>query len=276
MEQDRREFLRTAAIGVIAAAGAARGTQHMDGPVGIASLKLKVAARDAEAMRRFYRETMGLAVDEAGAGLVVRAGGTRIEFEAVGDGERRGDGATDTGLTQGRQTGGTPYYHFAFNIPENKFAAGKRWLKGRCELLKRPDGSDEYHFVSWNAHSVYFNDPAGNILEFIARHNLRNAAEGEFSPADILYASEIALVVDDVGAAVQDAAKGLGMEVFAGSTSEQFAAVGDDHRLLIIVKRGREWNSGHGRTAEVFPLRAEIAGSGRLNSRELGFEVLGV
>jgi catechol-2,3-dioxygenase len=266
----RREFMRAAA-GLTAAALAgcapepgARGVAQKapERPVdgGILQLALHTPADTLDATRRFYGDTLGLPVTEPSAGtLAVQAGGTAISFEAV--------------------HAGRPYYHFAFNIPENMLPRAKEWLRPRCPLVRRPDGSDEYHFVSWNAHSVYFLDPAGNILEFIARHNLRNArpAGAEFSPKDILYASEIAVVVDDVGAAAENAGASLGLRPFAGSISRQFAALGDDHRLLIVVKRGREWNSGHGRTAEVYPLRATIRGApgAVLHSADLGFTVAG-
>jgi catechol-2,3-dioxygenase len=221
--------------------------------VGISLLRLRAPRGSMDALRGFYADTLGLPV-EGRDPLTVRAGGTTIEFGA-------GEGA--------------PYYHFAFNVPENKLAAAKAWLKPRCPLIQRPDGRDEYDFGSWNAHAVYFNDPAGNILEFIARHNLRNSRGGAFLPADILYASEIAVVVDDVPATADDAEATLGLGVFAGSKSEQFAALGDDHRLLIVVKRGREWNSGHGRTAEVWPVKAEWPGAApaRLESAAHGFEI---
>ena len=53
--------------------------------------------------------------------------------------------------------------------------------------------------------------------------------------------------------------------------SEQFAALGDDHRLLIIAKRGRKWNAEN-KVAEVFPTEAVVcgAGQGQLRSADFG------
>ena len=90
----------------------------------------------------------------------------------------------------------------------------------------------------WNAHSLFFFDPAGNVVEYIARHDLDNAAKGEFSPADILYASEIAPVVDDVPAAAQQLGTVVGLDQYR-SGSEQFMALGDEYGLLLVMKRGR-------------------------------------
>lgn len=266
LDPSRRDVISTAA-GTAAAAIAARAgaaARAFAPPAGdaakarrgISSIHLQVAAARLDDMRRFYADVLQLPTARAPDGaLEVRAGDTQLRFAPVSSGE--------------------PYYHFAFNIPENLLASAKRWLAPRCPLIRRPDGGDEYDFRSWNAHAVYFNDPAGNILEFIARHNLRNARDGEFAARDILYASEIALVVDDVTATVRQAAQQLGLDVFAGSISDAFAAVGDDHRLLIIVKRGREWNSGHGRTAEVWPVQAALrrAAAGPLESVELQYRV---
>ena len=266
MPEDRRGFLRTAAgVAATAVVGSGR-VSAVAQPMppdphcpGILKLRLRAPRAELDGMRRFYADVLGLSAEaDDDDRICVRAGGTTIVFDAAPDDDK-------------------PYYHFAFNIPENKLASAKKWLAPRCPLIKRPDGSDEYHFATWNAHAFYFNDPAGNLLEFIARHNLPNADEGEFTSRDILYASEIALVVDDVAAAATAARDRLGVEVFAGSQSEQFAAMGDDHRLLIIVKRGRTWNSGHGRTAEVWPVRAEIGnpGPGRFESEACRFEVIG-
>lgn len=262
----RREFLM--GVGALAAgclAAPAAGSSLLQppqppapSPPAITRLRLRAGAGRLEDLRRFYASVLECPVAAAGpGGLTVRAGSTEIAFESAERGE--------------------PFYHFAFNIPENLLASAKRWLAARTEVLRRPDGSDEYFFQSWNAHACYFLDPAGNILEFIARHNLRNGREGEFSARDILHVSEIGLVVDDVGATVSAAEKQLGMGVFAGSSSEQFAASGDDHRLLIIAKRGRVWNAGTkaARPAEVFPVEATLTGTpGTLRSESLGFQVV--
>ena len=144
---------------------------------GIAELHLH--STKVHALQRFYEQDLGLATRKQGGELTVEAGATRIIFESVD--ERHGE----------------PFYHVAFNIPENKLADARRWQEERTELI-RLGNSDVIHFSRWNAHSVFFRDPAGNLLEYIARHDLNNQADGNFTPTDILYASEIGLVVDDV------------------------------------------------------------------------------
>jgi hypothetical protein len=138
-------------------------------------------------MRDFYGEVIGLPVAATSpTTLAIQAGTSRIEFAQVDDGSR-------------------PFYHFAFTIPQNKLPAAKDWLAQRAALLRgegQPDGDDQFHFSAWNADSIYFHDPAGNIVEFIARHTLNNAAGGAFTPQDLLCVSEISIVVPARPAAV--------------------------------------------------------------------------
>lgn len=227
-------------------------------------LELTMQTRDVAALRPFYAETLGLRlIRDEPSEITIAAGGTQLTFVETADGH--------------------PIYHFAFNIPENKLDAAMGWLRPRAPLHREPGGGEVYDFASWNAHAVYFFDPAGNILEFIARHNLKNAAPlsepttskirsggqavglsaptvGPFSPTDILYASEIGIVVDDVASAVAAAKRDWSLHVFNGTQSHDFAAVGTDEALLIFAQRGREWSGSDGVAADVFPTRAVFSG----------------
>ena len=71
-----------------------------------------------------------------------------------------------------------PFYHFAINIPSNKIEEAKDWLSNKVKLLWMEDYKDDIaDFVNWHAKSVYFYDPAGNIVELIARFDLDNNIE---------------------------------------------------------------------------------------------------
>ncbi|HWB19418.1 MAG TPA: hypothetical protein VG711_03890 [Phycisphaerales bacterium] len=209
---------------------------------GIRRLRLETHA--LEEMKAFYARTLQLEITDSEPNqFTVHAGGTLLTF---------------VGAESGR-----PVYHFAFNIPENMFAEAKAWLRTRVAILRNTDGSEDFEFRSWNAHACYFLDPAGNIVEFIARHNLQNARAGDFGPQDILYASEIGIVVDDVRAAAEAVRDELGMRPFVTGMPDpgaDFCAAGDDHALLIIVKKGRAWNVGGTIPAEVFSTQVVIAG----------------
>lgn len=208
-------------------------------------LELELLARQLDRQRDFYARTLHLPVVEETAGrITIQAGGTHLTFLQAGPEH------------------GHPIYHFAFNIPENKLAAATEWLSRRVPPvpLMTKEGREVFHFESWNAHSIYFHDPAGNIVELIARHNLRNATSGPFSEEEILYASEIGLVVDDVGAEVASLGDRLGLPVYRPG-SATLVPVGDEHRLLIVVRRDHVWLPTRDTRARAHPTSAILAGS---------------
>ncbi len=184
-------------------------------------LQLKLLTHHLPDLRRFYLDILGLTLVEASAdSITLAAGTTRLTFTTVRDGSE-------------------PWYHFAFNIPENQLAEAKVWISERTSLLADAHG-DEFWSKHWNAHNIYFSDPVGNIGEFIARHDLDNASHAPFGPESMLEVSEMGLVVEDVPSFVGDLGRELGIEPHRG-TSDDFTAVGDDQGMLIVVRRGRGW-----------------------------------
>lgn len=204
---------------------------------GIRSLRLETA--DLEAAERFYGATLGLPAAIDSGRLVVRAGNTQLVFVPA--------------------TSGRPFYHFAFNVPENQIAQAFRWVESRTPVARPPGGGEAiYDFESWNAHAFYFLDPAGNLAEFIARHSLPNAATEAFSERSILGVSEIGWVVDDVPLAIGKLEGALGLTPYRPPMPD-FGAVGDENALVIVTKRGRVWLGSNGLAAAPFPFEAEIA-----------------
>jgi catechol 2,3-dioxygenase-like lactoylglutathione lyase family enzyme len=167
--------------------------------------------------------------------FVLQAGASRLIFNRTAD--------AHTGIA-----------HFAFNIPENQFAAAKQWLQKRTPLWRNMDDGDEFFFEAWNAHALYFYDPDGNILELIARHTLLSASNRPFSEQSILNISEIGIVTDDVPAQVAAIEARIGAMVYCGPGSESFTPVGDEEGLFIVVKRGRMWFGDSGKAAESIPI----------------------
>lgn len=182
--------------------------------------RLRLLTRDLEAQRRFYTNALGLPLlNESRESFAVQSAGTEIEF-------------VHTSI-------GAPTYHFAFNIPENQIEEARRWTRARVPLIER-GGSEIVFFESWNAHSIYFFDPGGSIVEFIARHTLHNASAQPFGPGSILEVSEIGLAVPDVSAAAKQIERDLGATPYR-PISEDFASIGDERGLLIVVRQGRKW-----------------------------------
>ena len=97
-------------------------------------------------------------------------------------------------------------------------------------------------FDSWKAKAFYFKDNNENILEFIARYNLKDNYTKPFGSDAILSISEIGIVVDDVVTTRQSISFQYNVPIFSQPPlPENFTALGDDHGLFILSKRGREW-----------------------------------
>jgi hypothetical protein len=118
--------------------------------------------------------------------------------------------------------------HWALNVPPDRFEEAVAFAAERVELLH-----DDVPFDAWRARSAYFHDPAGNIVELIAR---------ERAPGSDLFleVSEVGLPVADVGVAVDFLEFELALPHFSGDRRE-FSAVGDDRGLFIVVPVGRPW-----------------------------------
>lgn len=257
---NRREFLR--ATGGTALLAAMHGPAWaLDGRGGkpaarsvdehlILGVRLQTAT-PLEEMRNFYGDLLGFKIITSSANeLIVETGNSRITFVPAPQAVER------------------PFYHFAFNIPENKLRAARKWQLARTPLIPPnadivdPEyGADVWHFRHWNAHSIFFWDPADNIVEYIARHELKTAAAGDFSLNDIHYVSEIGLMVDDQGRSAAEIEKHLGLASYPPGNDQPWA-MGDAHGLLLCLSRGRIWGTrDKKRRFDEFPTEATIRGT---------------
>lgn len=154
-------------------------------------------------------------------------------------------------------------YHFAFNIPENQFEAAKTWARKYAPLLSDETGADAFYSTNWDAHYLYFYDPAGNIVELIARHTLPNASEAAFSAQSLLSISEIGIAADDVASQVAELQARTGAAPYRWSGNPAFVPVGDEHGLFIVVQRGRIWFPNTGLPAVHLPIRVAVENENR-------------
>jgi catechol-2,3-dioxygenase len=131
-------------------------------------------------------------------------------------------------------------YHFAINIPCNKENEALKWLKKRVKILK--DGNTEIQdFDFWNAKAIYFYDIDKNIVELIARKNMKNESKEEFSVNSLLEISEIGMPVSDIEKAYTSLKKTTNIEVFDGGF-ERFCAIGNEIGLFICInKKIKDW-----------------------------------
>ena len=177
-------------------------------------------------LTEFYETVMELPVALSGESeITIKTGSTELVFQQAS--------AAD------------PFYHFAINIPANKIEEAKAWLSSRVDLVWMEDyKSDIADFVNWHAKSVYFFDPAGNILELITRFTLDNKTDAPFSSAQFLSISEIGLVFkeDEFDTRTSDLLQQHQLSYFAKQPPlKHFRAIGDDEGLFIIVPENRNW-----------------------------------
>jgi catechol 2,3-dioxygenase-like lactoylglutathione lyase family enzyme len=194
----------------------------------------------------FYKTAMGLPVDsknENETSIII--GGTELVFRQVS--------AAD------------PFCHFAINIPANKIEEAKGWLSGRVELIWMDDyKSDIADFVNWHAKSVYFFDPAGNIVELIARFDLHNKTDELFSSAQFLSISEMGLVIkeDEFDKSVTNLLQQYQLSYFAKQPPlPRFRAIGDDEGLFIVVQENRNWYPTD-KASGIFPMEIQFENNG--------------
>ncbi|MEK4351525.1 glyoxalase/bleomycin resistance/dioxygenase family protein [Paenibacillus sp. FSL R5-0475] len=182
--------------------------------------EVEMLAHSIKELKEFYVDSLGLTlIKENQTSFSVKVGESSLSFKESEQSVK-------------------PMYHFAFNIPENKMDEAVRWITPKVPIILDQD-KQVVHFKDWNALSIYFCDPAGNLVELIARHNLNNSTDQLFSQASLLCVSEIGLPVPNVENAVLKLSHA---RIFPWREyHSKFAAVGDEQGLLIVVKEGRVW-----------------------------------
>jgi catechol-2,3-dioxygenase len=204
-------------------------------------LELQLLTGNLEVQKSFYGSVLGLPILESDVQhLTIQVGSSRMKFT--------------------RQSEFSGHYHFAFDVPENQLESAKIWLEARATLIPDLDGTKVFGGGDWNSDAVYFRDPHGNILELIARHELANASQTEFSSASLLNISEIGLACNNVPDVVKWLEQNLNLEIYK-SSSETFAPVGNAHGLLILVQNTREWFPSTGVFATLQPVSVTVEGS---------------
>ena len=166
-----------------------------------------------------------------------------------------------------------PIYHYAFNIPANQLEEAKEWLANRTTLVKDEKGNDTMNFSNWNAHALYFYDSVGNIGELIARHDLNNHSELEFSSDSIYSISEIGLPVADVLDFKTKAQKRFDIPIYKAG-SAKFAPLGDENGLFICVPLGRVWFPTTDMKSAAFPVRVAIEGKSNASLEYENYKIL--
>jgi catechol 2,3-dioxygenase-like lactoylglutathione lyase family enzyme len=163
--------------------------------------------------------------------------------------------------------GSEPFYHFAINIPTNKYLKAQKWLASRTPVLMNEEtGGGILYFDFWDAHAMYFKDPAGNIGELIARHTLSNEREGEFGISDMLYISEIGTPVEDPKLFAEELKSSYGLDAYGESMF-----IGDETGMFVIPPTNRLWFPENIQRAGVYPTEIVISDKGKSDFKFLDY-----
>lgn len=149
-----------------------------------------------------------------------------------------------------------PFYHFAFNVPANRFMEAKKWATQRV-LLNTEEKKDEIYFEAFDAHSFYFEDPAHNIVEYISRYSDCPPSNDPFSSKSLLSIGEINLTTPHV--------RSVGTQLInSGITvrnnrplNETFNFLGSGSAFFLVGAPKRRWFFSD-RDSEVHPLTVKV------------------
>ncbi|MFD2637777.1 VOC family protein [Piscibacillus salipiscarius] len=209
--------------------------------------KVILRTRNIESMKQFYTKTLGMTLNEESENrFQVLAGASLLEFTS-------------------HNVKGNPYYHFALDIPSNKFSEAKAWAKSKVKL-NLEDGEDEADFSHLSAHSIYFYDPAGNIVEFICRHSYAEKSEVPFSANSILNISEMSLTVGNAVTTGHQLME-LGLNERDGDpisgSSLNFMGENSNGPFLLLIQPGRRWIFSD-KQSEIHPIEMTLDTNERL------------
>ena len=184
---------------------------------------LEILTRDLKKTKNFYLDKLGLQLtDQSADHFSIALPDSSLRFRLC--------------LT------GSPIYHIAFTVPSNQIEDSLHWIRSRAELI--PVNKEEYiaDFSNWNAQALYFFDNNGNILELIGRTDLHNENNSPFTSSSILAISEVGIVTEDVKKYCEALITNFGLEYFSRQPPQKdFAAVGEDSGLFIVVPQNRNW-----------------------------------
>ncbi|WP_391118541.1 glyoxalase [Psychrobacillus sp. L3] len=152
-------------------------------------------------------------------------------------------------------------YHFAINIPGNQFKLAKHWALEKA-TLNREDAVDEIYYSRFEADAFYFEDPVGNVIEFIARRNVDKWSD--FSVESLLNLSEVSITtpfVEEVGEQLQN----IGIPILGHVDIEpnELNFLGSKDTFILLVPPKRRWYFSK-RMSKISPLEIELTDGKRI------------
>lgn len=143
------------------------------------------------------------------------------------------------------------FYHFAINIPGNQFVIMKAWIQDRLTLNK-DGGINEIYYSSLDSDSMYFEDPAGNLIELIGRRH--RDLFGDLTKEAFFDISEVGITtpyVTQVGDDLQD----FGIPLRHGTMidPDTLNYLGKDDTFIVLTPPAWKWKFSKNK-AETHPL----------------------
>jgi catechol-2,3-dioxygenase len=209
-------------------------------------IELELLSDNLPATEVFYRKVFGLEpyFKEDNTLMFFKIGGTELIFK--------------------RSENTKPVYHFAIDVPNNRFEEAHAYFRSKTHLIDIENGSDIADFVNWQAKSFYFYDNNGNVVEIITRYSNNCIDVEHFTPSSYLNISEIGLVTPNVPHLAQKLLTEYGVEVYKKQlASDTFTVCGNDSGLFILAENGRAWYPTKIK-AQHFPTRILYSDNGNL------------
>lgn len=170
-----------------------------------------------EAVVDFYAVAMKLPIESrSGSHVCFRAGDSLLGF---------------------RRSKRRSIYHFAFNVRPDRLEEAVRILRVWVDPIFS-QATERIRFENWKADSYYFFDPAGNVIELIAREELPSGPDGESMIHNV---GEVGLALRPFPDEIDQIASATGLSIFRKSASDDFTAIGEEQGLLILAKEDRVW-----------------------------------
>jgi len=182
--------------------------------------KLTLLTANLAAQHHFYNQILGCPIhSEAATSFTLQIGQTTLQFKSSPIAKP---------------------YHFAINIPAFQENEAFAWLQKRVTILPFQE-KEIVDFKNWNAKAIYFYDADKNIVELIARRNLKQIGTLPFSANSFLEISEIGMPIVDIATTFKKLQHHLGVSIFDGNF-DKFCAVGGEQGLFILInKNKKDW-----------------------------------
>jgi len=186
-------------------------------------IELEILCNSIDETEKFYKNNFGL--------RVISITNDKIAFKI---------GTTSLIFKEAKEY--KPVYHFAIDVPNNRFEDAFKFFEATTPLLPVTGDNVIADFKNWEAKSFYFYDNNGNIVEIITRYHNHTVSDEPFTGSSYLCVSEIGLVAGNVPELADKIEQDYNVPIFHRQPrGERFTVCGDDEGLFVLAQEGRDW-----------------------------------